>query len=90
MTHRARPRLVLRVLPPRFTAPRPRAALLAPFLLLALSFPGFLAPATRTAADFDPERGLPLMQRFLPEAYQGHYQVNDLTVAPDGRLYGTT
>ncbi len=42
------------------------------------------------AAAFDPERGLPLMQRFLPEVYQGHYQVNDLTVAPDGRLYGTT
>ncbi len=61
----------------------------AAWLLLACAV---LAPATPAAdaAAFDPERGLPLMQRFLPEVYQGHYQVNDLTVAPDGRLYGTT
>ena len=49
------------------------------------------APARAAdAAAFDPERGLPLMQRFLPEVYQGHYQVNDLTLTPDGRVYGTT
>jgi signal transduction histidine kinase/DNA-binding response OmpR family regulator len=91
LTHPVLLRLVLRVLPSRFSAPRLRAALLAPLVLLALSLSCSLAPTMRAAAaDFDPERGLPLLQRFLPEAYQGHYQINDLTVAPDGRLYGTT
>ncbi len=49
------------------------------------------ATAGRAATPlFDPERGLPLMQRFLPEVYQGHYQINDLAIAADGRFYGTS
>ncbi len=51
---------------------------------------GLAGTAAAAAADFDAERGLPLLRRFLPEDYQGHYQVNDLAVAADGRLYGTS
>ncbi len=51
---------------------------------------GLAGPADAAERAFDAERGLPLLQRFLPDTYQGHYQVNDLTIAPDGRLYGTS
>ena len=85
MTPLTPPPLVLRVLSLRFFVPRGRA------IFLGLASLALLAPLTRAAAaSFDPEAGLPLLQRFLPEAYQAHYQINDLTVAPDGRLYGTT
>ncbi len=48
-------------------------------------------PSARAAAPlFDPERGLPLLQRFLPDTYHGHYQINDLAIAADGRFYGTS
>ncbi len=56
------------------------------FLALAL----LLASIRTSGAVFDPEAGLPLMQRFLPETYQGHYQINDLAIAADGRFYGTS
>ena len=58
---------------------------------LRLLFLALLIAATRAAgAGFDREAGLPLMQRFLPETYQGHYQINDLAIAADGRFYGTS
>jgi hypothetical protein len=64
----------------------------APFLA-ALGLTAFLlfgaAPLLRAAA-FDPEAGLPIIRPFPPEVYQAHYQVNDVTLAPDGRLYATT
>lgn len=38
----------------------------------------------------DREAGLPLIQRYPPRTYGGHYQVVDIALAPDGRLYAAT
>ncbi len=71
----------------------PGRAALAPWLFLGPALAALLgtAPLAGAApAAFAPERGLPIMQRYLPESYQGHYQINDLALAPDGRLYVTS
>ncbi len=52
-----------------------------------------LCPGLRAAEAVawpDADSGLPVIQRFPPSVYHAHSEVNDLVIARDGRLYGTT